>query len=129
MINDEEVRNFVTEHYRATEREDLNYMLSQYDHLVNYLDYGRRDKAFIRNDTIKYFKRWPLRYFTFDDTNIRVAHSALPDTVTAYLEIRYFVRDPTSGRSNSGRTSQEWVISKTSGALKIVSQKETVYRD
>jgi hypothetical protein len=129
IIEDEEARKFVTEHYRATEREDLNYMLSQYDHLVNYLDYGRRDKAFIRNDTIKYFKKWPLRYFTFDDNDIRVAHSALPDTVTAYLEIRYFVRDPASGQSGSGHATDEWVISKKSGALKIVSQKETVHRD
>ncbi len=129
IIEDEEARKFVTEHYRATEREDLNYMLSQYDHLVNYLDYGRRDKAFIRNDTIKYFKKWPLRSFTFDDNDIRVAHSALPDTVTAYLEIRYFVRDPASGQSGSGHATDEWVISKKSGALKIVSQKETVHRD
>jgi hypothetical protein len=132
VIDDEEVREFVNEHYRATEREDLIYMLSQYDEWVDYLDYGWRDKGFIRDDTLKYFKRWRLKSFYFDHNGIRVrrpANVANPDTVTAYVEIRYLVRDPASGHSGSGRATDVWVISKKSGALKIVSQKETVHRD
>jgi hypothetical protein len=131
IIDNEEVRKFVADHYRATERQDLRYVLSQYDERVDYLEYGWRDKAFIRNDTIKYFKKWPLKSYNFDYNDIRVrpAHSVPPDTVTAYLEFRYFVRDPASGHSASGNATNTWVISKKSGALKIVSQKETVNRD
>ncbi len=129
IIDDEEVRKFVTDHYDATERRNVDDILSQYDDLVDYLDYGRRNRAFIRNDTIAYFKRWPITTFSFTPGDIGVAHSALPNTVTAYFEIRFLVRDPASRRSNSGRARQEWVISKKSGALKIVSQKETVHSD
>ena len=129
IIDDEEVRKFVTDHYDATERRNVDDILSQYDDLVDYLDYGRRNRAFIRNDTIAYFKRWPITTFSFTPGDIGVAHSALPNKVTAYFEIRFLVRDPASRRSNSGRASQEWVISKKSGALKIVSQKETVHSD
>jgi len=56
-------------------------------------------------------------------------HSDIPDRVTAYIEYRFSYKDPASGRSDSGRPSQEWIISKTSGALKIVSRKSTVHRD
>ena len=131
VIDDEEVRKFVGDHYRATERQDLSYLLSQYDERVDYLEYGWRDKAFIRNDTIKYFKKWPLKSFNFASADIRVGPAGYvsPDTVTAYLEFRYFVRDPASGHSASGNATNTWVISKKSGALKIVSQKETVKRD
>jgi len=123
------VRQFVTDHYDATRRRNVNDIVSGYDDLVDYLDYGRRDKVFIRNDTIAYFKRWPITSFSFTPGDIAVAHFAVPNKVTAYFEIRFLVRDAASGRSNSGRARQEWVISKKSGALKIVSQKETVSSD
>jgi TIR domain len=129
VIDDEEVRKFVTDHYHATERKNVEDILSQYDDLVDYLEYGRRDKAFIRNDIIAYFKRWPIASFSFTPSDIGVARSVLPNRATAYFEIRFLVRDPASGRSNSGRTIQEWIISKKSDALKIVSQKETVRSD
>jgi hypothetical protein len=129
IIDDEEVRQFVTNHYDATRRRNVDDIVSGYDDLVDYLDYGRRDKVFIRNDTIAYFKRWPITSFFFTPGDIAVAHFAVPNKVTAYFEIRFLVRDAASGRSNSGRARQEWVISKKSGALKIVSQKETVSSD
>jgi TIR domain-containing protein len=127
MINDEEVRKFVTDYYLASQRGDVDYLLSQYDDLVDYRDYGRRDRTFIRNDTITYFKKWPQKTLTPFD--IAIAHSALPDTVTAYFEIWYVLRDPVSRKNTSGQASEVWKISKKSGALKIVSQKETVHRD
>jgi len=129
IIDDEEVRRFVTDHYDATKRRNVEDIVSGYDNLVDYLDYGQRDKAFIRNDTVAYFRRWPITWFSFTTGDIAVAHFALPNKVTAYFEIQFLVRDPASGRSNSGRARQEWVISKKSGALKIISQKETVYSD
>jgi len=127
FIDDEEVRKFVTEYYLASQRGDVDYLLSQYDDLVDYRDYGRRDRAFIRNDTISYFKKWPQKNLTPFD--IAIAHSALPNTVTAYFEIWYVLRDPVSRKNTSGQASEAWKISKKSGALKIVSQKENVHRD
>jgi TIR domain-containing protein/polyglycine hydrolase-like protein len=126
MINDEEVRNFVASHYRAEERGDVDYLLSQYD---DSFKWGReqRDKASQRNELNEFLKRWPVHSFSVGD--IRVVHSDIPDRVTAYFEYRFFYRDPASSRSDSGRISQEWVISKTSGALKIVSGRSTSHRD
>jgi hypothetical protein len=126
MISDEEVRNFVTSFYRAEERGDVDYMLSQF---VDSFKWGpeQRDKASHRNELNKLLKRWPVRSFTVGD--IRIVHSAIPDEVTAYFDARFVYRDPASGRSDSGQVSNEWVISKTSGALKIVSRKPTAHRD
>jgi len=126
MIDDEEVREFVINHYRARERRDLDYVLGQYGDVVNYFDDGPRNKAFIRNDIAKYFTRWPEISFT-PVGDVRFAHTAREDTVTVYFAIQFLVK--ASGRSQSGSAREEWVISKTSGALKIVSQKETVHRD
>jgi len=68
------VRQFVTDHYDATRRRNVDDIVSGYDDLVDYLDYGRRDKVFIRNDTIAYFKRWPITSFSFTPGDIAVAH-------------------------------------------------------
>jgi hypothetical protein len=76
---------------------------------------------------VKYFKRWPIASFTLGD--VRVVRSIVQNSVTAYFEIRYLVRDIASNRSKSGRASEEWVISKSFGALKIISEKETVHGD
>jgi TIR domain-containing protein len=126
MINDEEVRDFVTSFFRAEERGDVEYMLSQYGDAFRWGP-ERSDKASRRNQLNEFFRQWPVRSFAVGD--IRVVHSDTPDRVTAYFEYRFSYRDPASGRSDSGRPSQEWVISKTSGALKIVSRKPTAHRD
>jgi hypothetical protein len=126
MINDEEVRSFITSFFRAEERGDIEYMLSQYGESFRWGP-ERRDKASRRDQLNEFLKQWPVRSFAVGD--IRVVHSDIPDRVTAYLEYRFSYKDPASGRSDSGRPSQEWVISKTSGALKIVSRKPTAHRD
>ncbi len=126
MINEEEVRNFVTSFFRAEERGDVEYMLSQYGDSFRWGP-ERSDKASRRDQLNEFLKQWPVRSFAVGD--IRVVHSDIPDRVTAYFEYRFSYRDPASGRSDSGRPSQEWVISKTSGALKIVSRKPSAHRD
>ena len=126
VINDDEVRDFVTSHFRAEERRDIDYMLSQY---TDSFTWGpeRSDKASHRNELSKFFKQWPVVAFTVGD--IRLEQSPHLDWVTAYFDYRYLYRNPTSGQSTSGRISQQWGISKTSGTLKIVSSKTTVHRD
>ncbi|HEV3244670.1 MAG TPA: TIR domain-containing protein [Chthoniobacterales bacterium] len=124
-ITDDEVQAFVAAHYQATERKDLDYLLSQYDDLVDYNTDGRRDRAFIRNGYVNYFKRWPVASFTLGP--VHVVRSPMQNTVTAYCEIRYSVRDLASSRSRQGRADEMWTISKPFGALKIISEKETVH--
>ena len=124
-ITDDEVHAFVAAHYQATERKDLDYLLSQYDDLVDYNTDGRRDRAFIRNGYVNYFKRWPVASFSLGP--VQVMRSPRQNTVTAYFEIRYSVRDVGSNRSRQGRADEVWMISKPFGALKIISEKETVH--
>jgi hypothetical protein len=126
MISDEEVRNFITSFFRAEERGDVEYMLSQYGDSFRWGP-ERRDKTSRRDQLNEFLKRWPVRSFAVGD--IRVVHSDIPDRVTAYFEYRFSYRDPVSGRSDSGRPSQEWVISRISGVLKIVSRKPAAHRD
>lgn len=124
-ITDDEVQAFVAAHYQATERKDLDYLVSQYDDLVDYNTDGRRDRAFIRNGYVSYFKRWPVASFSLGP--VHVVRSPMRNTVTAYFEIRYFVRDVGSNRSRQGRADEVLTISKPFGALKIISEKETVH--
>jgi hypothetical protein len=124
-ITDDEVQAFVAAHYQATERKDLDYLLSQYDDVVDYNTDGRRDRGFIRNGYVNYFKRWPVASFSLGP--VHVVRSPMQNTITAYFEIRYSVRDLASNRSRQGRADETWTISKPFGALKIVSEKETVH--
>ena len=125
MISDDEVKAFINAHYQATQRKDLDYLLSQYDEIVDYRDDGRRDLGFIRNGYVNYFNRWPTASFSVGE--IRVVRSPVQNAVTAYFEIRYFVRDIASNRTRQGRADEIWTISKIFGALKIVSEKENVH--
>jgi hypothetical protein len=126
LINDEDVRNFVTSFFRAEERGDVEYILSQYGDAFRWGP-ERRDKAFHRDQLNEFFKQWPILSYAVGD--IRVVHSDIPDRVTAYLEYRYFYRNPALGRSDSGHFSNEWVISKKFGTLKIVSERWTRHPD
>jgi hypothetical protein len=126
MINDEEVRNFITSFFHAEERGDVEYMVSQYGDAFRWGP-DRSDKASRRNQLNEFLRQWPVRSFAVGD--IRVVHSDTSDRVTAYFEYRFSYRDPASGRSDSGHPSQEWVISKTSGTLKIVLRKSNAHRD
>jgi TIR domain len=99
IINDEEVREFVVDHFRAEERKEVDYVLSQYDDkAVIGVRSQRVNKKDMRNRLLK--EEWPCS-FTVGD--IRVAHSAIPDTVTAHIEYRFLCKDPASARSDSGR--------------------------
>ena len=102
-------------------------MLAHYDDVVDFHTDGHRDKTFIRNDYMTYFQRWPVASFTAGD--VRVVRSSVQNTVTAYFGIRFDVRDTASRRSKQGRASEEWTMAKSSGLLKIVSEKETVHGD
>jgi len=102
-------------------------LLSQYDDIVDYQQDGRRDKAFIRNGYVNYFRRWPVTSFSIGD--IHVVRSLHQDIVTAYFDTGFLVQDIASNRRKTGRTSEELVLSKSSGTLKIVSEKETVHSD
>jgi hypothetical protein len=48
--------------------------------------------------------------------------------LTAYVNSG-LVQDIGSGRYKTGRASEEWVLSKSSGTLKMISEKETVHSD
>lgn len=126
-ITEDEVKAFIAAHYHATEHKDLDYLLSQYDDIVDYQHDGRRDKAFIRNGYVNYFRRWPVTSFSIGD--IHVVRSLHQDIVTAYFDTGFLVQDIASNRRKTGRTSEELVLSKSSGTLKIVSEKETVHSD
>jgi TIR domain len=124
-VTDEEVRAFVIGYYRAFERKDMQAMLAHYDDMVDFHTDGRRDQNFLRNEFMTYFQRWPVASFNVGD--IRVVHSSAQNTVTAYFGIRFDVRDTTARRKKQGRATEQWTITKSFGALKIISEKETVY--
>src|SRR5260370_17369510 len=90
MISDDEVKAFINAHYQATQRKDLDYLLSQYDEVVDYNTDGRRDRGFIRNCYLNYFNRWPTASFSVGE--IRVVRSPIQNAVTAYFAICYFFR-------------------------------------
>jgi TIR domain len=127
FLGEDEVRAFIFDHYRATEQRDLATVLSHYGDTVDFFTYGQRNKAFVQNDIIKYFQRWPVTTFTV--SNIQVARTSVDSVAIAYFDIRYFVRDLAANRSKQGRANEIWTISKSDGVLKIINQKETVYGD
>ena len=74
IIDDEEVRQFVTDHYDATRRRNVDDIVSGYDDPADYLDYGRRDKVFSSEVRLLLISSgWPITSFSFTLATLRCA--------------------------------------------------------
>jgi ketosteroid isomerase-like protein len=124
-VSDYEARAFINAFYRLVEAKDLNNVVSQYADRANYLEYGVRDRGFIRQDYISYYKRWPSVSFTVDE--VRVDTTPNVAGATASFNVQYVVRNPGANRSKSGRAHEEWTLTPSGEGLKITAHRETVY--
>jgi hypothetical protein len=120
---DELVRQFVRDYYSALSRHDLNTIVSMFGDYVDFQGQGHHDRAYIRNDTGNYFRRWDRIYFEVG--NIIVSRTGYGE-----FEVKFdfpFSVGQGSAANKRGVSSQRWIVHKNnSGNFEIISQREKV---
>jgi serine/threonine protein kinase len=119
-----EITTFVYEHLRKSVNADINGLLADYADRVDYYENGYVDHSFIAKDRQTYSAGWPaVKIVPFGP--VRSTENANANRVTIWFDYRFDARN-NKGIHSLGDTANTWVLDTSYGALKIVSEKQTV---
>lgn len=127
LVNQAEAESFIRSFYRDMEHDDADKVLAYFDETVDYLAYGRKEKAFIAGQLPQYFAAFPNRSFSVGE--VRLQTSPTSGSVPVTFEARYSLRSLGQTTASTGRSHVEWDLVKRDGALKIIRFTYTSYPD
>jgi S1-C subfamily serine protease len=119
--------DFITARLRETEQGDINNLMSRYADKVVYRGYGIVDKAFIRKDLEKYFKRWPATKVQLNGA-VQVLDTKKADEKRVLFSYDFQATAPDRGFTSVGSTSNEWWVWETQGTLKVFGESQKITR-
>ena len=114
-----EVESFIKSVYRDMEQDDPGKILASFADTVDYYSYGPKDKAFIAEQLRQYFAAYPTRSFTVGEVALQAPPSG-SRKVLATFDVRYSIKDASTGTTSTGRSHVEWDLIKPDKAIKIV---------
>jgi hypothetical protein len=114
-----EVESFIKSVYRDMEQDDPGKVLASFDGTVDYYSYGPKDKAFIAEQLRQYFAAFPTRSFSVGEVTLQAPPSK-SRKVTATFDVRYSLKDASTGTTSTGRSHVEWDLVKPDKIIKIV---------
>jgi hypothetical protein len=114
-----EVESFVKSVYHDMEQDDPNKVLASFDNTVDYYNYGPKDKAFIAEQLRQYFAAFPTRSFSVGEVTLQAPPSA-SRKVSVSFNVRYSLKDASSGTTSTGHSHVEWDLVKPDKVIKIV---------
>jgi serine/threonine protein kinase len=120
----EQIRQFVTEHFRKTERTDCDAVLSDYASRVDYFDNGVVGKDFIARDCSGYVKDWPE--ITVQLTGVIDVRENRADEYTVSFGYDFDARNKAKGKSSRGHATDTWRVQNSLGEFRITYHRETV---
>jgi S1-C subfamily serine protease len=119
--------DFVTTTLRETEQGDINNLMSSYADKVVYRGYGIVDKAFVRKDLERYFKRWPVTKVQLNGA-VQVLDTKKADEKRVLFSYDFQASSPDRGFTSVGSTSNEWWVWETQGTLRVFGETQKITR-
>jgi serine/threonine protein kinase len=119
----EQIKQFVLEHFRKTERTDCAGVLSDYASRVDYFDHGVVNKDFIARDCSVYVRAWP---------EITVQVGAIEEReigngeYTVTFSYDFDARNKARGKISRGRATDTWRVENRAGGFQITYHRETI---
>jgi hypothetical protein len=121
----EQIRQFVLEHFRKTERTDCAGVLSDYASRVDYFDQGVVGKDAIARDCAVYIKAWP-------EITVQVGAIEVRDVgngqYTVTFGYEFDARNKAKGKISRGHAADTWRVDNRSGGFEITYHRETITR-
>jgi hypothetical protein len=120
----DQIKQFVADHFRKTERCDCDGVLSDYANRVDYFDHGMVAKDFIARDCSAYVKAWP---------EIRLQLTGAVDVVenatgeyTVSFSYDFDARNKARGKLSRGHAADTWRVANNFLEFKITYHRETI---
>jgi serine/threonine protein kinase len=120
----EQIKQFVLQHFRKTERTDCDGVLSDYASRVDYFDYGVVGKDFIARDCSGYVKAWPE--MTVQLTGAIEVRDIGNNEYTVTFGYDFDARNKAKGKTSRGHATDTWRVQNSSGEFRITYHRETV---
>jgi hypothetical protein len=114
-----EVESFVKSVYRDMEQDDPDKVLASFADTVDYYSYGPKEKAFIAEQLRQYFAAFPTRSFSVGEVTLQAPPSK-SRKVTATFDVRYSLKDASTGTTGTGRSHVELDLVKPDKVIRIV---------
>jgi serine/threonine protein kinase len=120
----DQVKQFVAEHCRKTERSDCDGVLSDYASRVDYFDHGVVAKDFIARDCSGYVKAWPeIRVQVTGAVDVRESAAG---EYTVSFGYDFDARNKAKGKISRGHAADTWRVENSSAGFKITYHRETI---
>lgn len=120
----DQIKQFVAEHCRKTERCDCDGVLSDYASRVDYFDHGLVAKDFIARDCSAYVKAWPE--IRLQVTGVVDVRESAAGEYTVSFGYDFDARNRAKGKNSRGHASDTWRVEKSFPGFKITYHRETI---
>jgi serine/threonine protein kinase len=120
----EQIRQFIAEYFRKTERRDCDGVVSDYASTVDYFDKGVVSKDVIALDCSAYVKAWPEMAWQLTGA-IDIRESGLGE-YTVSFGYDFDARNKAKGKTSRGHAMDTLRVRNSSGGFKITYHRETV---
>jgi serine/threonine protein kinase len=120
----EQIKQFVLEHCRKTERLDCVGVLSDYAGTVDYFDHGVVGKDFIARDCSSYVKAWPeITLQVIGPIEVRENGAG---AYTVSFGYDFDARNQAKGKISRGHAADVWRLENRSGGFQITYHRQTI---
>jgi serine/threonine protein kinase len=120
----DQIKQFVAEHFRKTERCDCDGVLSDYASRVDYFDHGMVAKDVIARDCSAYVKAWPEIRLQLTGAVDVVENAAGEYTVSFSYDFE--ARNKAKGKISRGHAADTWRVGNNFPEFKITYHRETI---
>jgi serine/threonine protein kinase len=120
----EQIKQFVIDHLRKTERSDCDGVLSDYASRVDYFDNGVVGKDFIARDCSAYVKAWPE--ITLNPTGTIDVRESGNGEYTVAFGYDFDARNKAKGKISRGHAADTWRMENHGGGYQIIYHREAI---
>lgn len=120
----EQIKQFVAEHFRKTERLDCDGVLADYASRVDYFDNGVVGKDFIARDCSAYVKAWPE--ITSRVTGAIDVRESGNGEYTVSFGYDFDARNKAKGKTSRGHAADTWRVENRGRGYQITYHRETI---
>ncbi|MDM8547276.1 serine/threonine-protein kinase [Candidatus Venteria ishoeyi] len=125
QITQADLSTLIGRYFAGYEQGDVDMLMPLYGNRVDYYRFGLVGKAIIEEDKTAYFKNW--RSVTYQ----LISPPELVDTdkvneKRVFLHVTFSAKKV--GKTSRGKAEQEWLLRKDADGLKIIKERQTVYK-
>lgn len=125
-----QIEAFVGNYFAATERADIESLLSAYAERVDYFHWGPTSRAAVRMDKVSYFDKWPEVHYSLASEVELMDGLGKKDIISVSFLMNFNAYNPNkfneAFNTIEGKARHTWKLIKEQNQYKIVSEKQQV---